>query len=636
MAQLLTANFLQKSIALVCMTMLNIFFVAVASTGSEIQHRGNFLIACHNDDYKGASVALEKDPGIVRVRQEGGFMVHYAIDKGSYAITDLLLRSNADIHARDRFGRSPLHAAVIAGRSDIVSLLLSRKANVAAIDVQKQTPLHMAMEPHHDMQCRGDVNIARMLIEHKASLSAVDHRWYTPLHSAALENDESMVALLLRYGADVTIQDSQLLTPLQRRFKQDHGVPHEAMVQLLAAAGDSDPYHMHERNPFNVDGCLACAWIPTISNARADMALVRKRLNDQLGKSLSMLLPSVREIILGYCTPLDCFIKEVLAKSSSLPQKALAADEVKILFDACRNNNLLSAMVMLEKNPALVHAHNREAGTPLVVAAQHDAEYIAKLLVRNRADVHARNNRDATALRCAAGRGNKKIVSLLLSRGADCNAKDLNGATPLHYVAGSWPYEAKQSHVDVARILMASKASLEEHDYYGYTPLHNAIHTVRPAMAALLLCRNADPSLKNNEGIAPAHLVFQPRSMKHPIRAKLCIAAGATVVPQENHTFSCGITHDNQPISPCDRCAQDTMIATVHAELKETEKEVSQYLWHCLAQELSVVPHFVRHVIAGYCTVDHLLLPHLARQVFAQPVPSAEVSSSQSKRQKQQ
>lgn len=616
-------------------TLIVLFSLIAAVHAHGVRPLDDFLEACKTDDYHRVSAILRDDPGLVYVQYSGGSILHRAVKAGAHGITQLILDNRADIESACTCGHLALHGAVFTRRADMVALLLSYRAGINAVEtVHGRTPLHLATEPkpHDSMQHKGDVNIARMLIEHKAHLNIGDDKGSTPLHLATLQNDEPMVALLLQHGADAAKKNSDGLTPLQQRFKQSKEHPSAVLVKLLAAADNSDPYHTCNRESLLQLECLACHYKPMIDEARADIAVIPNILVQVVRDSVTVLPSAVQTIVIHYCMPLDFFMSDIFSRPGSLPSGTVTHEDVEELSKACKEDDYGRAKVLLEKNPALVHADAIDRGSPLILAASSDAHSVVKLLLDTRAEVHMRNRGGTTALHCAAGNGNKDIVSLLLSRGADSNAIDANQKTPLLFATGAWSYNTKRSHIDSIRMLLASKALLESRDEYGCTPLHHAIYYARPPAAALLLCHKADLSLKNNTGDSSVHYALQQRE---PIFAALCIAAGASVACEKDHSSRCGTQHEGQPISTCDRCNEDATIATAQKMREKSETEIRKRIQHQLMKHVAMLLDSVNDLVAQYCTVDHLLLRHLSHHIFACNDWYVKESSPPNKRQKQ-
>ena len=100
-------------------------------------------------------------------------------------------------------------------------------------------------------------------------------------------------------------------------------------------------------------------------------------------------------------------------------------------------------------------------------------------------------------LRSAAQRGNLALVRQALQNGADVNGADL-GWTPLHYAC--W-----KGHLEVARFLLDSGATLHAIDKKDRTPLHHACRYGHLEVARFLLDSGATLHAHNNYGDTPFH-----------------------------------------------------------------------------------------------------------------------------------
>ena len=102
-------------------------------------------------------------------------------------------------------------------------------------------------------------------------------------------------------------------------------------------------------------------------------------------------------------------------------------------------------------------------------------------------------------LRSAAQRGNLALVRQALQNGADVNgAHPEFGWTPLHYAC--W-----KGHLEVARFLLDSGATLHAIDKKGRTPLHHACQKGQLEVARFFLDSGATLHAPNNDGDTPFH-----------------------------------------------------------------------------------------------------------------------------------
>ncbi|MDH3695135.1 MAG: ankyrin repeat domain-containing protein, partial [Gammaproteobacteria bacterium] len=88
-----------------------------------------------------------------------------------------------------------LFAAVAKGDIVQVEKLVADKVNLESRDSAGRTPLLVATHFSND-------DVARILLEAGADANALDHQRYDLITIAAVNNDEEMIQLGLKYGAD--------------------------------------------------------------------------------------------------------------------------------------------------------------------------------------------------------------------------------------------------------------------------------------------------------------------------------------------------------------------------------------------------------------------------------------------------
>ncbi len=89
---------------------------------------------------------------------------------------------------------------------------------------------------------------------------------------------------------------------------------------------------------------------------------------------------------------------------------------------------------ILDADPSLLHARDKDGSMPLHCAAWKGHEAVVALLLERGADVSIENENDhwgGTPLHAAAHANNKPIAELLIRHGADVNHVSRNGRTPL-------------------------------------------------------------------------------------------------------------------------------------------------------------------------------------------------------------
>ena len=124
--------------------------------------------------------------------------IHIAVQKQNKEIISILLKLGADINARNRDKESPIHIAVQKQNKEIISILLKLGADINAEDYMKRTPLLFAVK-------NKDIDIINFLIENGVSIDPREESTYEeiPLHQAVVDNEKSIVELLLKNGGNI-------------------------------------------------------------------------------------------------------------------------------------------------------------------------------------------------------------------------------------------------------------------------------------------------------------------------------------------------------------------------------------------------------------------------------------------------
>jgi ankyrin repeat protein len=181
--------------------------------------------------------------------------------------------------------------------------------------------------------------------------------------------------------------------------------------------------------------------------------------------------------------------------------------------------------------------------TCLMMAARAASVEIVKSLLDRGAAVDARDPEfQQTALMFAARGGSKPIVRLLIEHGAQVNAQTRTGATPAFrlpssnsgskgagIVRGGWPergerdpvpgaktpllYAAREGHLEIAALLLASGARIEQADADGVTALLMAVLNGRLALAGFLIDQGANVSATDWYGQTPLWAAVDVRDL---------------------------------------------------------------------------------------------------------------------------
>ena len=135
-----------------------------------------------------------KNPEIINARNDSSCTpLHFAVDRGKYNFTELLLKSNADIYTRDKNDSTVLHHAVEMKDEDkitpIIELLKKFESNKFPTcelkliqDKDGQTPLHIAVT-------KLGIDVVVLLLDISSVNSKRNGNNQTPLHLAVMRND---------------------------------------------------------------------------------------------------------------------------------------------------------------------------------------------------------------------------------------------------------------------------------------------------------------------------------------------------------------------------------------------------------------------------------------------------------------
>lgn len=192
------------------------------------------MMAASNGNMKVLTVLL-RCPTIKLPEQDkdGDTALHCSIHGRRYQSMCALLEAGADPSLVNFNILTPLHLAVKVGFLPAVESIV--KKHPEHVNVREQlacTPLHLAAS-------EGELEVARTLLKiEECMVDARAETGHTPLHGALMKNHSRMVELLLGYGADPTIADSDGNTPLHAALdNEDLYPPSDKTLELNKVKG---------------------------------------------------------------------------------------------------------------------------------------------------------------------------------------------------------------------------------------------------------------------------------------------------------------------------------------------------------------------------------------------------------------
>lgn len=429
-------------------------------------------------DEKGMSAfdyaCLYENRAMVRVMLSGGRLnpavadetngltpLHWAQGK---VVVDMLVDAGADVHARDRAGRTPLHLG--CSKSNVtVCALLSRGADVGALDGKQRTPLHFFSRVDRD-------NLVKFILERGAPVDARDASGETPLHHAARGGSPGVVGVLLRFGANpswrsVTGRSALDLAVLDGNL----GVVSElCRVTSINSAGLRGETSLHLAS---YAGNVAI--VQMLLAAGADAAKSDHQRNSPLHCAVGKKHLGVVEVLIEHGVDVD----------------AATRNGVTAVQNAARLGcyDVVAALVVAG---AHLDRQNRMGSCALLVSVFRGFLSVAELLVGNGADVTVTDGADNTALHLAR---DSDAVNLLVDRGVSVEARNVLGDTPVMVLN-------KTLRGMIA--LVDRGAQINTRNRAGQTVLHKMGRYTQSAWvvdaADFLLRAGADETLCDNDG----------------------------------------------------------------------------------------------------------------------------------------
>lgn len=443
------------------------------------------------------------EDGKAGVEPDGTTPLHWAAHDGDAAKVDALIRSGADVNARNRFGSTPLYEAVLGNHTAVVKRLLKAKADPDAANEGGMTVLMLVART-------SNVEVAEALVKAGADVNRREPtRGQTALILAAAQSQPEIVRVLVKAGADTEVR-----TPSNLGQRQVSAEPRAQQRPV----GNMNALMYAARQ-----GCALCARYLIAGGANPSAADPENTTALQYAL-LSMNFDTAKEIILGGAevNRWDWWGRShlyALADVSTLP-KGGRADQLSL--DKTQPMEIAKMLLERGADPDIqlkllppYRALGNDRGldtmltfgtTALIRAAKAGDVPLVKLLLDYGADVEIATNRGFTPIHAAAGLGSNDIDSrgidktqaqaietlrLLLAHKADINRKDgATGRTALHGAA-IWGWN------EVIQFLADNGADLFAKDNGGMLPLDSAlgkaggfgrqgVTTVRPETAALI------------------------------------------------------------------------------------------------------------------------------------------------------
>jgi len=457
----------------------------------------------------------------------------------------LLLEHGASVSVRYADGQMPLHRASHHGLPGMAALLLKFGADVDAQDNDTMTPLLLVSQsqPFTVGQDSRYTKTAQLLLENSASVHVRNKNGQTPLHLALHHGRFDIVALLLKFGADVDAQDDDTISPLllvseprhsmipRPRYSRDEDPQFAKIAQLLLEHGasvrvrnKSGQMPLHSASRQGLTGMVALLLkFGAVVDAQDNDAMTPLLLASQDGLVDDTRITKTSQVLLEHGASVH-----MRNKNGQMP------------LHLASQYGYSGIVALLLKFGADVDAQDNDTRTPLLLVSQYDWREIsrvtktAQLLLEHGASVHLRNKNGQMPLHTALHHDLPGVVALLLKFGADVDAQDSDTMTPLQLVSQSpLPVSGDDSEIaETAQLLLEHGASVHVRNKSGQMPLHTAVQHGLSDIVELLLKFGVDVDAPDDDTMTPLLLVSQAcwaRESEITKTAQLLLGHGASV-----------------------------------------------------------------------------------------------------------
>ncbi len=417
---------------------------------------------------------------------QGRTALHIAIlSHAEPDVVSFLIKSDADVNARDKMGDSPLHIAVRENDRANGELLLSHGADVFYPNVSGDSPLRAALTRRGG---REDWVLNSRVI------TAADGAGNTPLHLAAEWQLDQVVRFIVEKGGSLNAKNANGETPLFSAVKADSAIT----VRSMLSASAERRADINARDFLGNTALHACIrW----SAANAARALIDYDARTN-GKKL------INAHNLAGKTPLHEasragnveFIRTLVMSGADI--NAIDETGKTALTDAIQMNQTDAVRELLERNasPVMQDMYGRNA---FHEAVEYSSVELITLLRSAGGNPMARDSFGKTPLSLSFKKSPETVLAVL---GNDTNLVDSDGNTPLHIAV------SEHGSTEMLSSLIADGYPVNNRNRTGSTALLLAVQSGSPENARVLLAAGADPYATDNSGESAVSIALTKNS----------------------------------------------------------------------------------------------------------------------------
>ncbi|KII69471.1 Ankyrin repeat domain-containing protein 17 [Thelohanellus kitauei] len=429
--------------------------------------------ACRNNHPEIVQLLLEHGANVNHTTRNGIRPLHIACRGGNIKIVEMLVAAGADIKARTQMGNDAMMEAHKYGHTDCFELLLDKGGYIEEPDPESRG--HINGELGRPLQApftffcfRGPIELIKCMLEHKRAKDAIDVQELSfGLLEASLEGRVDVARLLVQYGLDVKMVNTNHESPLQVAAKNGH----INFINFLLDSGVDINYTTSEGVTALMEACWNGRYetVKLLVGRGADLNLFSP---ESLESAISLAAMAGQFGIVKHLTahgvridPLCnvAMLKAIRSGHSFMLQHFVnvGADVNYIhkstgetaLTTACDARSENAVDFLLEKGAKADLAMGDNL-TPLMIAAKRGLNSIVDMLIKKRVNlskVTCDNKHSALSLACCYG--HKHVVVKLINAGAKVNHVYANNETLLTYLAKSVHTDVLEAICSFVRVL---------------------------------------------------------------------------------------------------------------------------------------------------------------------------------------
>ncbi len=352
-------------------------------------------IALHRAIESGHQTEIEKliKEGVdVNYPFEGEYPLIASAFKADSKTLQKLINAGAEVNVVNKDGYTHLSkACYCSSMKDKVKILLKNGADPNLYGYTSIPLLNAVKEEQED--------ICKLLIKKGAQVNVKDVYGKSPISEASINGYINIVELLLKNGADLTLEAALLLNR-QEKIKEiieSKNIQEKDLKELLDKAIEKD-------------------------NLKLVINLINYGFKKKLYEILFASITAGADNITKYLLQLDINVNARNESGESLLHRAVMYNYP---------GELIKILLVKKANPNIKNTGN---DTPIHLAVRWDNSNAIRHLIRYGADINAVNNDGSTALHILGTKNYLfKYADVLMSAGADVNIKNKKDKTILHY-----------------------------------------------------------------------------------------------------------------------------------------------------------------------------------------------------------